>query len=121
MATVLVVDDHDSVRQLVSRSHDVLEARDGAEALAILAHSSVDVVVLDLEMPEYTGLEVCQKIRADERLSTIGVIILTGSATDANQRVDGVDAILRKPSGVRLVSSAIDALIQRALLPTVPS
>ena len=68
MVTILVADDDPHIREVVRftlerAGHRVLEATDGAVALAEFARTPVDLIVLDIVMPEQDGLEVCRRIR----------------------------------------------------------
>ena len=68
MAVVLVVDDEVRIRDLVRRyleheGHQVLTAGSGAEALEVAGHTGVDLIVLDLRLPDITGEEVAAEIR----------------------------------------------------------
>ncbi len=79
---VVIADDHAVVRQgirgvleEVDEVEVVAEAADGAEALALLAELTPDILVLDISMPEKTGLEVTKELRADA--SEVGVLILS--------------------------------------------
>src|SRR5439155_19006440 len=67
---ILVVDDEPAVRRsvrsaLTLEGYEVRLAREGAEALDVLASERVDAIVLDLLMPGLDGLEVCRRLRAD--------------------------------------------------------
>ena len=63
--------------RLTSRGYDVVIARDGGEALARLQESAPDAIVLDAMMPVADGFEVLRRIREDEALAGIPVIMLT--------------------------------------------
>jgi DNA-binding NtrC family response regulator len=81
--TVLLVDDELEFRDLLAkrlskRKLHVLTAGDGAEALRVLASTSVDVVVLDVRMPGMSGTDVLREIKA--RLPLVEVVMLTGHA-----------------------------------------
>ena len=76
---ILVADDEDDVRDLVvyrlTRSgYDVVEARDGDEALQLAARTTPDLAVLDVMMPKVDGYEVTRRLRADAATSRIPVI-----------------------------------------------
>jgi DNA-binding NarL/FixJ family response regulator len=86
---VLVADDHpmfrEGVRTMLAATHDldlVGEARDGAEALALLTQQQVDVALLDVNMPAMSGIEVAGTIAAD--FPEVAVLILTMFADDAS-------------------------------------
>jgi class 3 adenylate cyclase len=84
---------------LVPRGHTLLRAASGEECLDVLAHRTVDLVLLDVVMPGLDGYEVCRRIRADERTAYLPVVMLT--ASDAQQRLAaleaGADDFVRKP------------------------
>ena len=83
MATLLVVDDTPFWRDVVGdtlrmHAHTVLTASNGVEALATLKLRNVDLIILDVEMPEMQGLSVLEQIRGNPRWATLPVIMLTG-------------------------------------------
>jgi CheY-like chemotaxis protein len=89
-ARILVVDDERTNRALLKGSlekhaHRVELANDGHEALEKLGVTPFDLVLLDLDMPGYTGLEVLERMKANPRLRKIPVIIVS-----ATQELDGV-------------------------------
>jgi response regulator RpfG family c-di-GMP phosphodiesterase len=101
---ILLVDDDPALRTLLRTTFevadvDVVEA-DGADAARRRIRASrPDVIVLDVNMPGTTGLELCEELKADPVTSDIPVILLTGSSggtTAAAKRV-GADAFVRKP------------------------
>jgi len=116
---LLVVDDDTRVRIAVSRAlrlggHEVLVAADGEEALAAIADSVVDAVVLDVSMPGMDGLQVCRRLR--QAGNRVPVLMLT--ARDAiGDRVAGLDAgaddYLVKPFALEELLARIRALLRR--------
>lgn len=104
--TILVVDDdsntlemHARIVQSHSPTHRVLQADHGRQALEILERESIDLVLLDLQMPEMDGFEVLEKMRAQPALRKIPVIVLTGrvlSEADMTRLSQGVVTILEK-------------------------
>jgi DNA-binding response OmpR family regulator len=102
---LLVVDDDELAakavtRVLEKRGFTVLTAHGGRQALALLREHSVDVLVLDVMMPEMNGLEVCRELRKDARHSDLPVILLTGCddfETRAAGMKLGVSEFLCKP------------------------
>jgi CheY-like chemotaxis protein len=105
MATVLLADDHPTMRLLVktvleSAGHEVIEATDGTEALALASSCQPAVVLLDWSMPGLTGLAVCRALRADSKFDSIPVIFMSGHlepAYDRAARDAGADDCLLKP------------------------
>ncbi|MGC9522890.1 MAG: substrate-binding domain-containing protein [Anaerolineae bacterium] len=104
--TILVVDDepstldmHARIVQAHSASNRVLRARNGHEALDILHREAVDLVLLDLQMPEMDGFEVLEALRGLESMRKIPVIVVTGQNLTESDMVrlnQGVTTILRK-------------------------
>lgn len=104
--TILVVDDdpntlelHARIVQSHSSSNRVLKARNGREALQILAQETLDLVLLDLQMPEPDGFAVLEEMRENERTRRIPVIVVTGkllTETEMARLTRGVTAVLEK-------------------------
>lgn len=121
-ATVLVADDDVHIRRLLqvllqNRGLHVVLASDGAEALEQARAAVPAVIVLDVNMPGMTGLEVCRAIRGDPVLRRTPVLILTAQGTTADKVAGfevGADDYVQKPfDGVELVAR-IQALIARS-------
>ncbi|MFG1495232.1 Hpt domain-containing protein [Saccharospirillum sp. HFRX-1] len=102
---ILVVDDSVTVRKVTSRLLErqgwhVWLAKDGLEAIQLLQEQPVDVMLLDIEMPNMDGFEVAQQVRHDERLHKLPIIMIT-SRTGAKHRQRalsiGVNEYLGKP------------------------
>jgi CheY-like chemotaxis protein len=99
---VLIVDDDPGVRRLWQRSLElanfkVVVACDGAEGLQQLrADPAIDLVLLDLVMPELDGWEFLRRQQADQRLAGIPVVVITGSTLPPD-REPSAAGCLRKP------------------------
>lgn len=88
-ATILVVDDIPKNIQVVgavlaASGYDVMVANSGAEALQRVEVQKPDLILLDLMMPDMNGVETCQRLKSDERFSSIPVIFLTASTETAH-------------------------------------
>jgi len=102
MATILVVDDEDCIRKvlrqfLTGKGHEVLEAADGLEALAVLEKYTVDLAVVDLMMPHMNGLEVLQQMQQDFPDTKAMAISAVGQILDPAERELNVVRTLKKP------------------------
>jgi len=102
---VMVVDDSLTVRKfttrlLVREGFEVVTARDGVDALKMLADRTPDVILLDIEMPRMDGFEFAKTIKGDAKTATIPVIMITSRTADKHrQRAAelGVERFLGKP------------------------
>lgn len=113
---VLVVDDI-ATNRLVAKAHLALhgvtavEAGSGAEALGLLQHSPVDLVLLDMNMPDMDGTQTLHGIRALAGYATLPVIAMTADATEAHRRkylAAGMDGYLAKPLTPEAVAHMLD-------------
>jgi two-component system cell cycle response regulator DivK len=108
MKTVLIVEDNDLNMKLF---HDLLEAhgyntiqtKDGMEALRLAREHSPDLILMDIQLPEVSGLEVTKWIKEDETLKSIPVIAVTAFAMKGDEekiREGGCEAYIAKPISV---------------------
>ncbi|MGR9091130.1 MAG: EAL domain-containing response regulator [Gammaproteobacteria bacterium] len=114
-ATVLAVDDNATIRKAISmrlgsRGYDVVTAADGPGALAVVEQRSVDIVLLDLQMPGMRGDEVLQRIRARYSQIQLPVIILAASAdkNDIRRTLElGANDYVTKPGELPMLLARI--------------
>jgi DNA-binding response OmpR family regulator len=117
--TILVVDDEKQIVKIVKlyleqAGFRAVTANDGPAALAAFRHERPDLVVLDLNLPELDGLEVCRIIR---RESATPVIMLTARAEEADKLGGlelGADDYIVKPFSPREVVARVRAVLRRA-------
>jgi CheY-like chemotaxis protein len=119
LRTVLIADDESSIRLLVhatieSGDYKVVEAADGAQAWAMAQELKPSLVLLDVQMPGRSGLEVLHSIKADPDLKATRVILLTSKAQERDIEVGliaGADFYLTKPfSPLDLLTRVEEAL-----------
>jgi PAS domain S-box-containing protein len=117
MATILIVEDHAISRQMLGnllgyKGHRVLEAADGAGALALARRERPDLVVTDVVMPRVDGLELVRRLRADPGLASTPAIFYTAASvrTGAQHLEDvcGNCRVLAKPSDPEVILRVID-------------
>ena len=119
---VLVVDDSTTMRRILAGiltrigHDDCAEAESGREALESLAAGTIDVVIVDWNMPAMTGIEFVRAMRANESTRSLPVLIMTTNARKDDiveaQRA-GVDGYLVKPFTPEILKEKIDAALRR--------
>lgn len=122
---ILLVDDEQSVQELLSYplrkdGYEVVQARDGKEALELFGESEFDLVVLDVMMPRMDGLECCRRLRAS---SPVPIIMLTAKSEEVDKIVGlelGADDYITKPFSVREFRSRVKALLRRSAMAREP-
>jgi class 3 adenylate cyclase len=122
--TLLVVDDDEAnltmlARRLVRLGHDVVMAESGRQALEKLRAGSFDLMLLDIQMPEMSGYQVLEQVKADPALRTVPVIVL--SASSETDRVAhcvelGAEDYLPKPFDPVLLQARINACLEQKRL-----
>ncbi|WDI33257.1 response regulator [Hyphococcus flavus] len=106
--TVLIVEDNELNMKLFrdlleAHGYETLEARTGPEALEALNESRPDLILMDIQLPEVSGLEVTQKIKSDQELADIPVIAVTAFAMKGDEeriRKGGCEDYIAKPISV---------------------
>jgi DNA-binding response OmpR family regulator len=118
VAKILVVDDEPNIREVVELylrrdGHTVVAAADGEEALRLYQQTEPDLVVLDLMLPKVSGLEVCRRIQASER---VPVVMLTARGEEEDRIVGlgiGADDYVVKPFSPRELAARVEAVLRR--------
>ncbi len=118
---VLIVDDEPNLLRLVEyalqqEGYETLVATTGVEAIAAVEQHDPDLLILDVMMPDMTGLEVCQRIRANPATENMPIIILSarGQVSDKIEGLEaGADEYLAKPVLPEEMVARVTALLQR--------
>jgi DNA-binding response OmpR family regulator len=116
--TILVVDDEPTLRETLAEALEmegfrVVVAADGREALTRFRADQPDLVLLDLMLPELSGVEVCRIIRAE---STVPIVMLTAKGAEVDKIVGlelGADDYVTKPFSLRELTARIRAIFRR--------
>ncbi|HZP13284.1 MAG TPA: chemotaxis response regulator CheY [Nevskiaceae bacterium] len=119
---ILIVDDFSTMRRIVKNAlHDLgytnmTEADDGATALPLLKEGDFEFVVTDWNMPGMTGIDLLKAIRADAKLKSIPVLMVTAEA-QRDQIVEaaksGVNGYIIKPFTAATLKEKIDKIFER--------
>lgn len=119
---ILIVEDEADIREalaynLRAEGFEVSEGKTGGEALSALQSARPDLILLDLMLPDLSGLEVCKRARRDPTLGGIPIIMVTAKGTEVDRVVGfelGADDYVVKPFSVREVVLRVKAVLARA-------
>ncbi len=112
---ILVVEDQEDNRQilrdlLANAGFDMIEAEDGAQAVAAASKHRPDLILMDIQLPMVDGYEATRRIKADPALSAIPIIVVTSYALSGDEdkaRAAGCDAYVAKPYSPRALLAKI--------------
>jgi len=120
--TILVVEDHDLNMKLLhdllqTRGYRVLQAGDGAEGLALARRYRPDLILMDMRLPDISGLEVARWIKVESELSGIPIIAVTAFAMNGDEekaRKAGCDAYITKPISIHDFLATVERYVTRS-------
>ncbi|MBI4425338.1 MAG: response regulator transcription factor [Elusimicrobia bacterium] len=127
MYRILAIDDDPIIRRLLqqamsSEGFEVVLATTAAEGVATCGRSKPDLVLLDVNLPDGDGIDVCRRLKADAGLRHIPVLLLTGEAADVAFRVAGLEAgaedYVLKPFLPRELVARVKGILLRSTKPT---
>ena len=117
---IIIVEDEPDTAEMFAEmmrlsGHHVLKSYGGTPAIALIAHEIPDVIVLDVMMPDLSGLEVLRFIRRDPRLEQIPVIVVSAKSLPSDIK-DGLDAganvYLTKPVAFQDLNAAVREVLK---------
>jgi len=117
--TVLVVEDNDLNMKLFhdlleAHGYNILQTKDGMEALQLARQHHPDLILMDIQLPEVSGLEVTKWLKEDEKLKSIPVIAVTAFAMKGDEekiREGGCEAYIAKPISVTNFLQTVERFI----------
>jgi PAS domain S-box-containing protein len=121
ISSILVVDDSSKIRELFSsclrgEGYQVLEAATGRQGLQLTQKRFPDLVLLDVRLPDISGVEVCRQIKNDPALKDVFVALCSGEATGDEHKVNGLqsgaDEYLVKPLGIQELLARVQTLVR---------
>jgi DNA-binding response OmpR family regulator len=119
--SILVVDDDSDIIELIrynleKEGYRTFFAYDGNDALGILNDECIDLAVLDIGLPGFSGMDICRRMKKDERLKSIPVIFATARTQEADILVGfqaGAEDYLRKPFSPKELVARVHSLLRR--------
>lgn len=116
---ILIVEDNDTNMKLFhdlldAHGYDTLQTKDGREVLAIMREKHPDLILMDIQLPGMSGLEITKLIKADDELKSIPIVAVTAFAMKGDEekmRLSGCDAYIAKPISLKPFLETIKTLI----------
>jgi DNA-binding response OmpR family regulator len=115
---ILIVEDEERMRRLIGdylkrEGFKIIEAEDGKMALKSFEHENIDLIILDIMLPEYDGWTVCREIR---KSSKVPIIMLTARSEESDELFGfelGADEYVTKPFSPKILVARVNALLRR--------
>ncbi len=121
MAKILVIDDEPAIRFIIRRmleyaGYDVVESENAGESLEMIKKNSIDLVLMDVRMPDMSGWDAVRKIKSTKKTREIPVVVLTAGIDgheEERTKASGADARLEKPFIRDEMLALVDFLLQK--------
>lgn len=119
MKSILIVDDEEKIRDVIasylhSEGFQTKEAANGKQAVEMILHFPIDLIILDLMLPDLSGEEVCQQVR---QISPVPILMLTAKAAEEDRITGlaiGADDYVVKPFSPREVVARVKVILRRS-------
>lgn len=119
---ILVADDDSDILELVRYNLDregfrIFAAQDGQEAWSILNDETIDLAVLDIGMPGISGVEICRRMKRDERLKSVPLVFITARTMESDLVIGfqaGAEDYIRKPFSPKELVVRVNSILKRA-------
>ena len=119
---ILGIDDNEDILKLlktvlISKGHDFTPALNGKDGVKLIEEQNFDAILLDLAMPEFSGLDVIESLKKSNRLKEQKIILFTASsATDKEIDVllqnDGIRTCVRKPVDIKILINKVEEVVK---------
>jgi len=119
---ILAIDDNEDIIKLLDtvitgKGHDFTQAGNGKDGVKLIEGQRFDAILLDLAMPEFSGLDVIESLKKSNHLKDQNIIIFTASsATDKAigelLKNEGISSCIRKPVKIKVLMKKIDEMVK---------
>ena len=118
---ILIVEDNDTDVRLLkdileTRGYNILQTKEGLEAIDLAVVNLPDLILMDIQLPDMSGLEVARRLRGDERSRRIPIVAVTAFAMGWHEREaldSGCDAYISKPISVLGFLNTVESFLSR--------
>ncbi len=119
---ILGIDDNNDILSLLktvltSKGHDFVQAANGRNGVKLIEEQNFDAILLDLAMPEFSGIDVIESLKKNDRLKNLKIILFTASSA-TNQEIDvllqhdGVKSCIRKPVDIKILINKVEEVVK---------
>ena len=119
---ILAIDDNEDILKLLDtvitgEGHNFTQVRNGKEGVKIIEEQNFDAILLDLAMPEFSGIDVIESLKKSNKLKDQKIIIFTASSA-TNEMIgellenEGVSSCIRKPVKIKFLMMKIDEMVK---------
>ena len=119
---ILAIDDNEDILSLLetvltSKGHDFTQALNGKDGVKLIEEQNFDAILLDLSMPEFSGIDVIESLEKNDRIKNQKIILFTASsATDKEinrlLKHDGVKLCIRKPVDIDFLINKVEEVVK---------
>ncbi len=119
---ILGIDDNEDILKLldtvlVSKGHNFTQASNGKDGVKLIEEQNFDAVLLDLAMPEFSGLDVIESLKKSNNLKEQKIILFTASSAtekeiDVLLQNDGIKTCIRKPVDINILITKIEEVVK---------
>ena len=119
---ILAIDDNEDILSLLetvltSKGHDFTQALNGKDGVKLIEEQNFDAILLDLSMPEFSGIDVIESLEKNDRIKNQKIIIFTASSAtdkevDTLLKHDGVRLCIRKPVDIDILIKKVEEVVK---------
>jgi len=119
---ILAIDDNEDILKLLDtvitgRGHNFTEAGNGKEGVKLIEEQNFDAILLDLAMPEFSGLDVIESLKKSNKLKDQKIIIFTASSATDKEITElllneGVSSCIRKPVDIKTLIKKVEEIVK---------
>ena len=119
---ILAIDDNEDILKLLdtvitSKGHDFTQAGNGKEGVKLIEEQNFDAILLDLAMPEFSGIDVIESLKKSNKLKDQKIILFTASSA-TNKTIgellqnEGVSTCIRKPVDIKILIKKMEEIVK---------
>ncbi len=119
---ILGIDDNEDILKLLdtvisSKGHDFTQAGNGKEGVKLIEEQNFDAILLDLAMPEFSGMDVIESLKKSNKLKDQKIIIFTASSATDKEITElllneGVSSCIRKPVDIKTLIKKVEEIVK---------